>query len=94
MQPPPPCAPICSRLQDETASRLQQDRIKLRHTDAAVELLYREKVQASPDNAREVLHNHERLVWLDGHILQATELKALSGATQVAKALQVLRADR
>ena len=56
-----------------------------------LELLYR--VQASPDNAREVLHNQQRLVWLDGHILQAAELEALSGAPQVAKALQVLRAD-
>ncbi len=67
--------------------------VKLRRCDAAVELLYHEKVQASPDNAGEVLHNHQRLVWLDSHILQAAELEALSGATQVAKALEVLHAD-
>ena len=58
-----------------------------------VDLLYREQVQASPDNAREVLHNHQRLVRLDCYILQAAELEALSGASQVAKALQILRAD-
>ena len=58
-----------------------------------LEPLYQKKVQASPDNAGEMLHNHQRLVWLDGHLLQAAELKALSGASQVAKALQVLRAD-